>query len=340
MPQAILLRDNNQRVEKRYQITKMVDVFIRLANEADFPAILEMSQGIYGGNDYLPGVFFNYLNDPSRRILVAEKDGKAVGLQCLHIVDEGETVIAQALRVHLHYRRQGIGRKLINERRNYVKQNFPQVKFERYSVQSQSVERLGLSKKTNDTLFHTLVFPACVVTVSPELSSRLACYSAGQATNMKQLNKDEFVSILNQGNIGNILVKNKYILLAMPLKPLVSNIPCGLFKDGDSIFASYSGKFVKSLSHSRWIPAQKCPQLHITCYTQDKELLKASFIKQIENAILQHPGETFLFLPLVNVSLADYACQLLFNDLSLNKLEDEFGEKEYYHMHIYEKSLM
>ena len=79
----------------------MADVFIRLANEADFPAVLEISKGINGDNDYLPGEFFNYLNDPSRRIFVAEKDGKAVGLQCLHIVDEGETAIACALRVYI-----------------------------------------------------------------------------------------------------------------------------------------------------------------------------------------------------------------------------------------------
>ena len=77
----------------------------------------------------------------------------------------------------------------------------------------------------------------------------------------------------------------------------------------------------------------------VTCYTQDKELLKASFIKQIENAILHHPGKTFLFVPLVDVSLADYACQLLFSDLSLNKLEDEFGVKECCHIYLYEKSL-
>ena len=318
----------------------MADVFIRLANEADFPAVLEMSKGIYGDNDYLPGEFFNYLNDSSRRIFVAEKDGKAVGLQCLHIVDEGETAIACALRVHLQYRRQGIGQRIIHECRNYVQQNFPQVKFERYSVNSQSVGRQGLSNKTNDILFHTVVFLACVVNGTPELSSRIARYSGDQANNAKQLNKEEFLSILNHRNIGSILFSNKYIVHWQPFKPLVSNISNGLFKDGDSIFASYSGESVESLSHARWFPIEKCPQLYTTCYTQDKELLKASFIKQIENAILQHPGETFLFVPLVDVSLADYACQLLLSDLSLSKLEDEFGEKEYYHLYLYEKSLV
>ena len=318
----------------------MADIFIRLANEADLPAVLEMSKGIYGDNDYLPGEFFNYLNDPSRRILVAEKDNKAVGLQCLHIVDEGETAIAYALRVHLQYRRQGIGQRLIDECRYFVKQNFPQVKFERYSVNSQSVERPGIQKKSDDILFYTVGFLACIVNSNPELSSRLACYSSDQATNVKQLNKTEFVSILNQGNCGNILFKNKYIVHWQPFKPLVSNVSCGLFKDGDTIFVSYSGESIESLSHSRWFPIEKCPQLYTVCYTQDKELLKASFVKQIENAILQHPGKTFLFVPLVDESLADYASQLLFNDLSLNRLEDEFGQELYYQLYFYEKSLV
>jgi N-acetylglutamate synthase-like GNAT family acetyltransferase len=69
----------------------MANVLIRLASEADLPAVLEMSKGVYGDNDYFLSEFLNFLNDPSRRILVAEKDGKVVGLQVVHIVDEGET---------------------------------------------------------------------------------------------------------------------------------------------------------------------------------------------------------------------------------------------------------
>ena len=78
----------------------MANVVIRLDNEADLPAVLEMSEGIYGGHDYFPQEFLNFVKDPNRRILIAEMDGKAVGLQAIHIVDEGETAIAHSLRVH------------------------------------------------------------------------------------------------------------------------------------------------------------------------------------------------------------------------------------------------
>ena len=107
------------------------------------------------------------------------------------------------------------------------------------------------------------------------------------------MNKAEFEGILSKGKLDKILFKEKCIVNWQPFKALVSNIPNGLLKDGDSIFASYSGESVESLSHSRWCPFEKCPQLYTVCYTRNDEILKAHVLKQLENAIQQHPGETF-----------------------------------------------
>ena len=254
--------------------SKKADVLIRIANEADLPAVLEISKGIYGDNDYFPGEILIYLKDSSRRILIAVKDGKAVGLQVMLIIDEGETAIAHALRVHLSYRRQGIGKRLIEECRMYVKENFPQVKFERYSVTSQSKERLEIQKKSNDVIFHTVVFFACVVNGNVSmLNSRFASHLSDQSADLEYLNKIEFESVLRQGKIDDILFKDKYIVLWQPFKALVSNIQNGLFKVGDSVYGSYSGESIESLSHARWCPIEKCPQLFTVCYTQDEKLL-------------------------------------------------------------------
>ena len=91
----------------------MANINFRFAVKDDLPAVLEMSEGIYDGYDNFPCEFINLLNDPTRIILMAEKDGKAVGLRVMQIVDEGETAIGQCLRVHSQYRRQGIGKQLI-----------------------------------------------------------------------------------------------------------------------------------------------------------------------------------------------------------------------------------
>ncbi|XP_028403692.1 histidine N-acetyltransferase-like [Dendronephthya gigantea] len=319
----------------------MANVVIRLADEADLPAVIRISESVYGGNDYFLGEFLNFVKDPNRLILIAEKDGKAVGLQVIHIIDDGETAIAQSLRVHLEYRRQGIGKRLIQECRNFVRKNFPKVKFERYSVTSQGVERLGIQKKSADVLFHEVIFFACLVNgAESELSSRVSKLSTDQCSKLKQLNRTEFECLLNQEELGDILFQDTYIVHWQPFKALASNIPKGLLKDGDTIFTSYSGESVQALSHSRWCPIDKCPQLITVCYTLDEEFLKMHLIGQLENGILQHPGETFLFVPLVNTSLVDCTSQILLRDLSLAILQDEFGEKEQYNLYLFEKSLV
>ncbi|XP_028403693.1 histidine N-acetyltransferase-like [Dendronephthya gigantea] len=314
----------------------MANVDIRLGDKSDLPAILELSKGVYGGHDYFIGEFLNYLDDPNRRILIAEKDGKAVGLQVIHIIDDGETAIAQSLRVHLEFRRQGIGKRLIQECRNYVKKNFPHVKFEKYSTGT--VERLGIQKKSDDVLFHQVAFFGCFVEGNEsEMSSRLANVSTHRCTALKQLSKPEFECLLNQGKFGNTLSRDMFIVNWQPFKALASNIPKGLLKDGDTIFTSYSGESVQSLSHSRWCPIDKCPQFITVCYTLDEEFLKIHLIRQLEGAIQQHPGETFIFLPLVDTSLVDCTSQILFRDLSL---KNYFAEKEYTILNFFEKSLI
>ncbi|XP_028407504.1 histidine N-acetyltransferase-like [Dendronephthya gigantea] len=315
----------------------MANVVIRLANEADLPAVLEMSEGIYDGHDYFASEFRNYLNDPNRRILIAVMDDKAVGLQVMHVIDEGETAIAHSLRVNCKYRCQGIGKRLIQECRNYVKANFPQVKFERYVTRSNA--RLAIQEKSDDVQFHEAAAFVCLVKGNTsELRSRLTSYSIDQTTNLKQLNKTDLERILTQDTLRKILLKGKYIGIREPFKALVSNITIGLFKDGDTMLASYSGESVESLSHSRWYSVAKHPRLNSICYTLDKELLKIHLVKQLQHAILQHPGETIIFASIIDKSLAECTTDILFKDLSLTTSSNQL--KAYHNLYFYEKSLV
>ncbi|XP_028407503.1 histidine N-acetyltransferase-like [Dendronephthya gigantea] len=317
----------------------MPNVVFRLANEADLPAVLEMSEDIYGGHDYFVSEFLKFLNNPNRKILIAEMDGKTVGLRVMHIVDEGETVIGHSLRVHFQHRCQGIGRQLIQECRNYVKDNFPQVKFERYLTGNAA--RLAIQKKSDDVKFHEAVaFARLVKSNASELNSRLASYSTHQTTDLKQLNKTELERILNhsQDQLRKILFKGKYIGVRQPFKALASNITNGLFEDDDAMFVSYSGESLLSLSHSRWYPVAERPRLNIVCYTLDKELLKFHLVKQLEYSITQHLGETFIFAPMIDTSLVESTNDFLSKDLSLKTLRD--GAKAYHNLYFYEKSFV
>ena len=304
-----------------------------LANETDL-AVYEMSEGIYGGYDYLTLKFLNHLKDSDGRTLIAEKDGRAVGLQVMHFVDEKETVIVQGLRVHLGYRRQGIGKRLIQECRDYAKQNFPRVKVERFAMSATAVEHIDIVKKSEDALLDKVAIYRCSVNGnSSELSFCLRQLGINLHADLPRLSQTELFSLLQQGKLATILFKNRFIVNWELLEALASNISNGLSKEGDSIFATLSSRSVQCLSHSQWRPLVKCPQLVTSCYTLDEELLKAHIVAQLGNAIHSNIGETFLFTCFVDISLVKCASQLVFNDLSL-KISEEF---EYCDVYFYEK---
>ncbi|XP_072447552.1 histidine N-acetyltransferase-like isoform X3 [Chiloscyllium punctatum] len=58
------------------------------AEEADFPDVMDISRGVFGGLDYLPARYHAWVRDPARRVILAKKKGK---------VDEGVTGSAQYL---------------------------------------------------------------------------------------------------------------------------------------------------------------------------------------------------------------------------------------------------
>jgi GNAT superfamily N-acetyltransferase len=96
-------------------------------------------------------LFLQWLDEPNRRVIVAEKGGAVIGLRAFHIVDGGNTVVSQSLRVHLKYRGQGISTVLILiAEQRYVQTHFPSVITERYyyTTMSTNVNRLAIQKKS------------------------------------------------------------------------------------------------------------------------------------------------------------------------------------------------
>lgn len=49
-----------------------------VATEEDFDDIMAMSQDIYGGLDYLPTRYTNWLQETNRTVILARKQGKVV----------------------------------------------------------------------------------------------------------------------------------------------------------------------------------------------------------------------------------------------------------------------
>ena len=53
-------------------------VVVRRATPGDYDGVVRISKDIYDGRDILPDVYFKYLEDPTRRAVVAELDGHIV----------------------------------------------------------------------------------------------------------------------------------------------------------------------------------------------------------------------------------------------------------------------
>jgi N-acetylglutamate synthase-like GNAT family acetyltransferase len=86
-------------------------VKIRKAKPSDKAPILEISKKIWGGHDYLPGVWDDWLADKKARFVVAIVNGRTVG--CAHASLQANYVSwLDGVRVHEQYRGLGIAGKL------------------------------------------------------------------------------------------------------------------------------------------------------------------------------------------------------------------------------------
>jgi N-acetylglutamate synthase-like GNAT family acetyltransferase len=100
---------NPARDSSRKRISASVK--IRKAKPSDKAPILEISKKIWGGHDYLPGVWDDWVSDKNARFIVATVNGRTVG--CAHASLQANHVAwLDGVRVHEEYRGLGIAGKL------------------------------------------------------------------------------------------------------------------------------------------------------------------------------------------------------------------------------------
>ncbi|XP_029437689.1 probable N-acetyltransferase 16 isoform X2 [Rhinatrema bivittatum] len=49
-----------------------------VASEKEYEEVMAMSEGIYGGLDYLPSRYHSWIKEPDRTVILAKKDGEVV----------------------------------------------------------------------------------------------------------------------------------------------------------------------------------------------------------------------------------------------------------------------
>ncbi|KAM9717811.1 histidine N-acetyltransferase [Menidia menidia] len=108
-----------------------------VAAEEDFDEIMSMSQDIYGGLDYLPTRYTSWLQDTNRTVILARKQGKVIALESVCVIDDGETMLVEGLRVAPQERGKGVAGVLLRFCAELVKSKYPEVKVTRLTRDDQ-----------------------------------------------------------------------------------------------------------------------------------------------------------------------------------------------------------
>jgi GNAT superfamily N-acetyltransferase len=90
---------------------KQDEVKIRKATKADKALVVEISKNLWGGNDYLPEVWDDWVTDPKGRLITATLDGKPAGVAHAWLQTPNIAWL-EGVRVHEQYRGHGIAGKL------------------------------------------------------------------------------------------------------------------------------------------------------------------------------------------------------------------------------------
>ena len=313
---------------------------IRLAAKSDLSAVWEMSNGLYGGLDTLPYTFLHMLDDPQHTVLVVVKDGKAVGLRVIHIIENGETAIFEGLRVHAAYRGQGIAKQIMKASEQYVREHFPGVKVIRYSVSTRDKSRLALQVKYDDRVSFKLAICACFVDPSKTASILQQYVIAFKSTNVKEVNiKDINMHLKSHIKLDHVLFHNNFFVTFAPLKAVVSNIDHGLINDEQNFFASITDNgAVKSFSQSHRTVAVKCPRWCVTLYTMDENLLEIHLVNHLIKAMKQDTEDTFAFVCFFRVPLLKRVSNFLLHELALKNI-DSYCEDGHLFVSSFERNL-
>ena len=298
-----------------------MDVQIRLARRSDLCSVIEMSEGIYEGHDYLPFVFLRWLEDPNRKIFVAERRGDVIGMRAFHIIDEGKTVVSQSLRVHRNYRGHGISGQLILAEKNYVKTHFPGVTSERYTTMSTNLGRLAIQRKSHgENLLLELGIIGFYVNPATVSTREINCVNA----QVGKIDSVEFQALVREGRFDSVLQRGTLIVDWEPFKAIECNASRGLVNKDDCLFVSrkaQSDDQIQCLSHGRLSQRVKCHHWVATIYTNNLKLLKVHITKQFKSATVQAKKKRFIFSCFIPTCFVSEAKKYVLGEFSLEYVE-------------------
>ncbi|XP_030635070.1 histidine N-acetyltransferase-like [Chanos chanos] len=102
-----------------------------LARPEDYDDVMAISEGIYWGDDYVPHRYHTWMTEPNRVVILARRERKLVALESGLVVDGGQTVVGEGLRVCPTERGRGVAGVIQRFIEQYILQLYPSVRVRR-----------------------------------------------------------------------------------------------------------------------------------------------------------------------------------------------------------------
>lgn len=265
-----------------------MELNVRSATIEDYPAVLEMSEGIYQGHDGTPHLFKQWLQKDNVVVLIATYEEKAIGLCAVCIVDEGQTFISKGLRIHSLFRGKGLGTKFVMAVRQFVRNKFPKVIRERYTLGNTHHARLAIATKMGDKFLYEQDSYAFVVKQDKFQISKLGLWASHMSL-VCQYDVEKFKEALHR---SQEIFKQDIILADYnPYQAIPSNVNLCM-EPGDYIFADVpQTDQLRSLSHGRINPTANFTQWVVTLFGNDVALFQGHLLINLKTACQNIQGD-------------------------------------------------
>ncbi|XP_037118641.1 histidine N-acetyltransferase [Syngnathus acus] len=260
-----------------------------VATEEDFDDIMAMSQDIYGGLDYLPTRYSSWLQETNRTVILARKQGKVIALESVCVIDEGETMLVEGLRVAPQERGKGVAGVLLRFCSELVKSKYPEVKVSRLTRDDQ----LG----PKDFQKYRIITKQGILLVrfrAEELNRRLTDLGHGETQpasasfpNAPPIRLDQgavlrlfLTSDLMRGVLPNATIIQDW----QPFKPVPGNMAILMKKDIDWMVDDASKPSVGSLCTFPFrVPiGEDWYYLNIDMFGKDLDLVRQQFLSHLQ----------------------------------------------------------
>lgn len=297
-------------------VQRMKDLTFRLAEPSDFEKVVKLSEGLYGGHDYLPVVFHQWLTFDNSAIMLALDSDKPIGLLACLVVDEGKTTVRCAGRVVPGYRGLGVLGGLVQGLDDFVQVNFPNVYRERHSMYT------GQIPSSKDIPWRKIAeFDALYYNVE-EKTSPASKPASDNTLEIESCTKEFFSDvILSPASTPKLFANNLLVVDRIPFEPLRSNIDL-IFSEHDMhLFVEKGAKACpRSFSHGFYAQRVDAVEWLATFHTDDPDLFKAHLLRHFQRACEVIQGK-FSFFTFQNKSMTPLARSVLGNTLQLKEVD-------------------